>query len=74
MENPNNYIASFLEICDTIKMNGVSSDTTHLRLFPFSLKDKAKVLAVERECRFIHHMGWSFQGFFVQIFFTQENH
>jgi len=42
MENPNNHIASFLEKCHTIKMNGVSNDAIRLRLFPFSLKDKAK--------------------------------
>ena len=42
MENPNNHIASFFEKCDTIKMNEVSNDAIRLRLFPFSLKDKAK--------------------------------
>jgi len=42
MQNPNNHITSFLEKCDTIKMNRVSNDAIQLRLFPFSLKDKAK--------------------------------
>jgi len=42
MENPNNYIASFLEKYDTIKVDGVSNDAIHLRLLPFLLKDKAK--------------------------------
>ena len=42
MENPNNHIASFLEKCDTIKINEFSIDAIYLRLFPFSLKDKAK--------------------------------
>ena len=42
MENPNNHITSFLEKCDTIKMNGVSNDAIRLRPFPFSLKDNAK--------------------------------
>ena len=32
----------FLEICDTFKYNGVSDDVVHLRLFPFTLKDRAK--------------------------------
>ena len=42
MENPHNHIASFLEKCEIIKMNGVLSNTICLRLLPFSLKDKAK--------------------------------
>ena len=42
MENPNNHIASFLEKCSTIKMNEVSNGAICLRIFPFSLKDKAK--------------------------------
>ncbi|KAF7800664.1 uncharacterized protein G2W53_044874 [Senna tora] len=32
-----------MEICDTFKHNGVSDDAIRLRLFPFSLRDKAKV-------------------------------
>ena len=35
-------IASFLEICDTFKHNGVTDDAIRLRLFPFSLRDKVK--------------------------------
>ena len=34
--------ASFLEICDTQKYNGISIEAVRLMLFPFSLKDKAK--------------------------------
>ena len=41
-DDPNAHIENFLEICDTLKHNGVSDDAIRLRLFPFSLRDKAK--------------------------------
>ena len=37
------HINIFLEICDLFKQNGVFDDAIKLRLFPFSLKDKARV-------------------------------
>ena len=36
-------IKSFLEICDTQKHNGVSSNVIRLMLFLFSIKDKVKI-------------------------------
>ena len=42
MEDPNLHLSIFLEVCDTLKVNGVSSDAICLRLFPFSLRDKAR--------------------------------
>jgi len=43
MEDPNLHISVFLEVCDTLKINGASTDTIRLHLFPFSLRDKARV-------------------------------
>jgi len=42
-ENPFKHIDAFLEICSTVFLNNISDDALRLRLFSFSLKDKAKV-------------------------------
>ena len=41
-EEPNVHLATFLEIADTVKMNGVAEDVIKMRLFLFSLRDKAR--------------------------------
>ncbi|XP_063948069.1 uncharacterized protein LOC135152167 [Daucus carota subsp. sativus] len=41
-EDPNMHIRDFIEIRDTFKFDGVNEDAIKLRLFPFSLRGKAK--------------------------------
>ena len=41
-DDPSAHIIIFLDICDTFKYNEISDDAIRLRLFPFSLRDKAK--------------------------------
>ena len=41
-EDANTYIANFLEVCDTDKINGAIDDAIRLRLFPFLLRNWAK--------------------------------
>ena len=42
MEDPNVHLSVFLEVCNMLKLNRVSSDAIRLRLFPFSFRDKAR--------------------------------
>ena len=42
MEDLNRHLFVFLEMYDTLKLNRVSSDSIRLRLFPFSLRDRAQ--------------------------------
>jgi len=42
MEDPNAHLAQFTELANTVKINGVSEDVIKLKLFSFSLRDRAK--------------------------------
>ncbi|RVW67299.1 hypothetical protein CK203_065068 [Vitis vinifera] len=41
-ENPYAHIKEFEEVCNTFREGGASIDLMRLKLFPFTLKDKAK--------------------------------
>ncbi|KAK9046177.1 hypothetical protein V6N11_052076 [Hibiscus sabdariffa] len=41
-ENARQHLNSFLEICNSFKIHGVSNDVLKLKLFHYSLRDKAK--------------------------------
>ncbi|CAO2164094.1 unnamed protein product [Urochloa humidicola] len=40
-ENPNLHLRSFLQLCNTFKMQGVDNNQLRARLFPYSLTNKA---------------------------------
>ncbi|KAL4344759.1 hypothetical protein AHAS_Ahas11G0210500 [Arachis hypogaea] len=42
-EDPNQFISDFLQICDTVKTNGVNPEVYRLMLFLFALRDKVKL-------------------------------
>ena len=42
-ENLYSYIKEFEEVCNTFQEGGASIDLMRLKLFPFALKDKAKI-------------------------------
>ena len=41
IESPHLRLRNFLAKCDIIKLNGITADAIKLKLFPFSLKDRA---------------------------------
>jgi hypothetical protein len=43
VEDPHENIITFLEYCNTSKQNGVSPDVIKLSMFPFSLRDGARI-------------------------------
>jgi len=43
IENPLDHLDEFDRLCNLTKINGVSEDGFKLRLFPFSLGDKAHI-------------------------------
>jgi hypothetical protein len=48
------HLDEFLKFCSTIKLHGFSEDALRMRLFPFSLKDKAKHWLKSSEVRSKH--------------------
>jgi len=40
MGDLNLHLSDFLEVCDTLKLNEISSNAIRLQLLPFSLRDK----------------------------------
>jgi hypothetical protein len=43
LENPYLHLREFKEVCNTYNDSNCSINTIRLKLFPFSLKDKAKI-------------------------------
>lgn len=41
-KNPNLHLFIFVDNCGTVKANGVDQNAIWLRLFPFSLRDRAR--------------------------------
>jgi len=68
MEDPTLHLLIILEVCDTSKLNGVSTDAIRLRLFPFSLKDKAQAWLHSLPPDLIRTWGELTRAFLVKFF------
>ena len=61
-ENPYLHMREFEEVCNTFKEETVTVDLIRLKLFPLTLKDKAKILLIQ---------NWTeMQAEFLKTFFS----
>nr|GEU68066.1 hypothetical protein [Tanacetum cinerariifolium] len=68
-EDPYAHLREFFSIADTYQVNNTTKDGVRLRLFPFSLKDQAKVWFTSLEPGSIH--SWSeMQSAFLDEFYS----
>ncbi|QHO24149.1 ATP synthase subunit alpha [Arachis hypogaea] len=42
-EDPFQFLTEFLQICDTVKTNGIDPEVYRLMLFPFAVRDRARI-------------------------------
>ena len=42
LEDPHQFLAEFLQICDTVKTHGVDPEVYRLMLFPFAVRDRTR--------------------------------
>ena len=67
-ENLNAHLTIFIEICDTVKYNGVTEEALRLRLFLLSLSDWAKHWLTNQPLDSITSWNDLMQKFLTKIF------
>ena len=70
-ENPYTHLQAFVEACSICLTDKVNEDIVYLKLFPFSLKDRAKHWFITLQPQSIH--TWlELQSIFLKNFFTEN--
>ncbi|XP_050222552.1 uncharacterized protein LOC126672641 [Mercurialis annua] len=67
-EDPNAHIAKFLVVLNTFKLHGITADQIKLRMFPFSLRDKASLWLQSLPTESIHTWRELAQAFLNKYF------
>ncbi|XP_050222644.1 uncharacterized protein LOC126672732 [Mercurialis annua] len=67
-EDPNENIAKFLGVLNTFKLHGITADQIKLRMFPFSLRDKASIWLHSLPNQSIHNLRELAQAFLNKYF------
>ena len=67
-EDPHEHLKQFLEVCSNFIIPGVSEDAFRLKLFPYSLKDKAKSWLNSLEPNSIHSWNEMAEKFLSKYF------
>ena len=71
-KDPNMHLATFLEIADMVKMNEVTEDVIRMRLFPLSLRDKARGWLQSLQLSSINTWEELANGFYPNSFHPQR--
>ena len=71
-ENPYSHMRKFEEVCNTFKEEIVTVDLMRLKLFPFTLKDKAKIWLNSLRPRSIRNWTEMQAGFLKKFFSTHR--
>ncbi|XP_050220298.1 uncharacterized protein LOC126670577 [Mercurialis annua] len=68
MPDPNEHIAKFLGVLNTFKLHGITADQIKLRMFPFSLREKASIWLHSLSNESIHNWRELAQAFLNKYF------
>ena len=72
-EDPYLHLKQFLEVCSNFIIPGVSDDAFRLKLFPYSLKDRAKAWLTSLEPNSIHTWNEMAEKFLAKYFPPSKN-